>query len=84
MAGRIVRLAATAAALAAVLVGMSRGWDLWTVLKRAGIGYAALYVVGTLLVVLARLALLPDSRERSETTGNSPEPHGTDGTNPAA
>lgn len=84
MAGRLVRLAATAAALAAVLVGMSRGWDLWTVLKRAGIGYAALYAVGTLLVVLARLALISDPKEPQGTKGNPPEPHGTDGTNPAA
>ena len=83
MAGRVVRLIATGAALAAVLTGLARGWDVWTVLKRMVIGYLSLYATGALLVAFARIAMTQDPEEATETPKLPEAAQGTDGTNAA-
>ena len=83
MLQRLAQTLATSAALAALLVGLARSWDFWTVAKRATGGYFAIYIVSALLLALGRTALMREPSKAAGTTGNAAEPRGTDGTDAA-
>ncbi len=83
MLQRVVRLFATGAALAAVLLGLHAGWDFWTVAKRSVASYFVIFAVGGGLAALGRLAVLTDDAKSTTATGSASEQSGTDGTNTA-
>ena len=68
----LVQTVAGAAALAAVLLGMHRGWELWPTLQRAILSYFVLSGVGALLGALGRLAISsePQNEESDDAEGD--------------
>ncbi len=77
---------ALGATLLALLLGLERHWDFWSVVRRATLAYLLVYAACGFLFALARLALdaEPAPDEAAEgAAGRGPEGSGTGGTDTA-
>lgn len=83
MLQRWTSLLATAAALAAILIGLSRHWEFWSVVKRAVAAYLVMYGTVGILFALARVGLRSEPAPARAKTGNASERRGISGTDSA-
>ena len=83
MLQRWTGLLATAAALIAILIGLSRHWEFWSVVKRATAAYLVMYGTIGILFALARLGLASEPARPRAARGKSVERFETNGTDSA-
>jgi hypothetical protein len=77
------QIAGSSAALAAVLVGLARHWEFWSVVERAFVAYLLVFGVVGILLLLGRVALRSEPAPTRETQRKDPEGSRTDGTDAA-
>ena len=83
MLHRSIHSLALAAALAAILLGLFRNWDFWTVVRRLIGSYLVIYMSCGILAGLGRIALQHEPPPPKDSKGNDREAHGADGTDAA-
>ncbi len=83
MLQRWTSLLATAAALTAILIGLSRHWEFWSVVKRATAAYLVMYGTMGILFTLARIGLRSEPARPRPRAGKVGERLGTNGTDSA-
>ncbi|HKK71586.1 MAG TPA: hypothetical protein VKA86_10240 [Candidatus Krumholzibacteria bacterium] len=77
------QIAGSSAALVAVLVGLARHWEFWSVVERAFVAYLLVFGVVGILLLLGRVALRSEPDPPRESKRNDPEQSRTDGTDAA-
>ena len=83
MLQRWTGLLATSAALVAILLGLARHWEFWSIVKRAVAAYLVMYGTMGILFLLARSALLSEPEKGRDATGKAGKRSTTDGTDTA-
>lgn len=83
MLQRWTGLLAMAAALTAILIGLSRHWEFWSVVKRATVAYLVMYGTIGILLTLARIGLRSEPVRPRVKTGKGAERLETSGTDSA-
>ena len=77
------QLAATGAALVAVLLGLARHWAFWAVVERALAAYLVVFGIVGGLLILGRIALRAEPEPSPGAPGNDRNRSRTDGTDAA-
>lgn len=76
-------VAATGAALVALLLGLAGHWEFWSVLERAVLAYLVVFGIVGGLLLLGRIALRNEPPAGSDATDRNGERSRTDGTDAA-
>lgn len=83
MLQRTTHLLATLASLSALVIGLAGGWEFWSVVQRAVVGYVGVYLVCGVLLLLGHFALGSAPAKSRETARDDEEPGATGGTDAA-
>jgi len=84
MLQRTTQTLALLGVLVAILLGLGRHWEFWSVVKRATVAYLVIYGTCGLLLALGRMAVDAEPRESSDGSGPVGERSGTSGTDAAS